>query len=121
MILIVAGSRHLRPSSALLSQYLKLINFSFEADSIISGGAPGVDSCIAMYCLDRGIPFNEYQAYWKEHGKAAGPIRNKVMAETGDELLLIWDGESPGSKNMKEQMLKLGKHVHEVIIEKPKA
>jgi hypothetical protein len=38
------------------------------------------------------------------------------MAEEGDELLIIWDGESKGSANMKSQMLLLKKPVHEIIL-----
>jgi hypothetical protein len=40
------------------------------------------------------------------------------MAEYADALLLIWDGKSRGSLNMKQQMLKLEKPVYEVIVKK---
>jgi hypothetical protein len=40
------------------------------------------------------------------------------MVDYADVLLLIWDGESRGSKNMKETMIKLGKPVYEVILRK---
>jgi hypothetical protein len=42
------------------------------------------------------------------------------MAEYADALLLIWNGESRGSANMKENMVKLGKPVYEVILKEPK-
>lgn len=62
------------------------------------------------------IPTTIFSADWDTHGKAAGHIRNKEMAEYADALLLIWDGESKGSKNMKENMIKLKKPVYEVIL-----
>lgn len=62
--------------------------------------------------------YKEFPADWKAHGKAAGPIRNKQMAEYADALLLIWDGESKGSASMKNEMLKLNKPVYEVIIKR---
>jgi hypothetical protein len=37
------------------------------------------------------------------------------MAEYGDALLLIWDGKSKGSKNMKARMKGMQKPVFEVI------
>lgn len=37
---------------------------------------------------------------WKRDGKAAGPIRNRAMAEYADALILVWDGSSRGSGNM---------------------
>jgi hypothetical protein len=38
------------------------------------------------------------------------------MAEEADALLLIWDGESKGSANMKKEMLFKNKPVYEVIL-----
>jgi len=68
------------------------------------------------YATNRNIPLKIFHAEWEEHGKAAGPIRNKQMANYGEKLLLIWDGESRGSANMKAEMLKLNKPVYEIII-----
>jgi hypothetical protein len=53
-----------------------------------------------------------------KHGRSAGPKRNRKMAEYSDALLLIWDGESPGSSSMKKAMIALGKPVFEVILRK---
>ena len=50
------------------------------------------------------------------NGKAAGHVRNKKMAEYGDALLLIWDGKSKGSANMKKEMQKLNKPIYEVTL-----
>lgn len=116
MIICIAGSRTITPSSKLLTECLEAVNFNPERDEVISGGAQGVDMSAASYCMDRGIPFTEYAADWKKHGKAAGPIRNREMAEDADILILIWSGKSPGSRNMKGQMIALGKKIHEVII-----
>jgi hypothetical protein len=38
------------------------------------------------------------------------------MADYADALLLIWDGESKGSANMKKNMEKQNKKVYEVIL-----
>lgn len=70
-------------------------------------------------CDDQGPIFvKEFPADWDKFGKGAGPIRNKQMADYADALLLIWDGESRGSANMKSQMEKLGKPIYEVILRK---
>lgn len=62
------------------------------------------------------LKLTKFPADWEKFGKVAGHIRNKQMAEEGDALLLIWDGESKGSANMKDNMIKLGKPVYEVIL-----
>jgi hypothetical protein len=46
---------------------------------------------------------------WKKHKKAAGPIRNREMAEyvaPDGYCVAFWDGKSPGTKNMIEEFLK---------------
>ena len=66
------------------------------------------------YCCHFEI--RHFAARWNEWGRKAGPLRNEEMAKYADQLILIWDGKSPGSRNMKENMQKLDKPVHEVII-----
>jgi hypothetical protein len=114
MKLIIAGSRTLSPN-------LGFIDFCFEkaanmVTEIVSGGAKGVDRSGEAFADGMGIPVKKFEADWDAHGSAAGPIRNKQMAEYADKLLLIWDGESKGSANMKRQMQKLNKPILEVII-----
>jgi len=49
---------------------------------------------------------------WNRLGKRAGPMRNKRMAEYTDAAIIIWDGKSPGSRNMVNEMIKLNKPYH---------
>lgn len=126
MKLIIAGSRTLEPSIAFLQACIVEAGLTQEITEIVSGMADGVDtsavnltkaytdcSYLSLRLQDK---LAEFPADWETHGKAAGHIRNKQMAEYADALLLIWDGESKGSKNMKETMIKLGKPVYEVIL-----
>lgn len=114
LFLIIAGSRHIRVSDGYIRELLE--TFNLKPDFIVEGGAPGIDLCAKDFAVRTGIPHLEFNANWNSYGKAAGPVRNKLMAKTGDSLLLIWNGESRGSKNMKKQMLDLGKPIHERII-----
>jgi len=68
--------------------------------TIFSGGADGTDLLGEQYAADRGYPIKKFPADWGLHGKAAGPIRNRQMAERADMLIAFWDGESPGTRNM---------------------
>ena len=122
MKLIIAGSRDLWVTSLWLDH--TLVNFVPGYDStetiseIVSGGAMGVDSCGELYASDHGLPIKRFDPAWAIHGKAAGPIRNREMAEYADALFLIWNGESKGSASMKREMQKLGKPIYEVILRK---
>lgn len=115
MKLIIAGSRNHWVPKAFLDEFFMWRNLTPE--EIVSGGARGIDRDGEDYANDRSIKLTIFDADWDTHGKAAGPIRNKQMAEYADALLLIWDGSSPGSKSMQTEMFRLNKPVYEVIVE----
>lgn len=116
MKLIIAGSRYINLEPAFIFGCFH--QFKLSAIEIISGGASGVDSSGENAAKISGRIINRFLADWKAHGKAAGPIRNKQMAEYADVLLLIWDGKSKGSANMKKEMQKLKKPIYEIILQK---
>ena len=121
MRIIIAGSRNLFVSSSFINEVLDRHTLGLRGHStadieIVSGGADGIDLAGELFAKEWSCKLKVFPADWNTHGKAAGPIRNKQMADYADSLLLIWDGESRGSRNMKETMLKLGKPVYEVIL-----
>lgn len=116
MKLIIAGGRDLIITTKQIREFINF--FNLQPSIIVHGGATGIDSCGSNYANEWGLSSSVFLPEWDKHRKAAGPIRNKEMAESADALLLIWDGESKGSKNMKENMLKLNKPVYEVILRK---
>ena len=119
MKLIIAGSRTIRLEAAYIDLTLESLGIRDEIEEVVSGGAQGVDWAGEEFSIDYlDEEAKVFQADWIR-GHCAGPERNKVMAEYADALLLIWDGKSSGSANMKMQMLKLKKPIYEVIIKAP--
>lgn len=116
MKLIIAGSRHLSVTREELFEAMWPFNIFYSIKMIVSGGASGIDTCGERFAHYYGIPYKMFPADWTAHGKAAGPIRNREMAMYADALLLIWDGKSRGSANMKKEMEKLSKPIYEVIL-----
>jgi hypothetical protein len=53
---------------------------------------------------------------YEEHGKLAGAVRDRHMAEYADRVLLIWDGLSKEDKNFKKVVQNLRKPMNEIII-----
>jgi hypothetical protein len=101
MKLIVAGSRSFRDYATIEAKVDSfLAKHNETAPIIISGGATGADYLGEVYAANKGYKVEKYYADWKTYGKAAGPIRNKVMAETATACIVFWDGTSRGSKNM---------------------
>ena len=114
MKLIIAGSRGLNPSASTISGLINL--FKLNPKEIISGKCMGVDTSGEIYAKCAELSVKYFKANWNEYGASAGPRRNTLMAGYGDALLLIWDGESKGSKSMKAEMKFLKKPVYEVIL-----
>lgn len=101
--LIIAGTRSLDDDTV----YDALVEF-FEREralyssitEVVSGTARGVDRVGELFAFNAGLPVKQFPADWDVHGKSAGHIRNGVMADYADALLLVWDGVSKGSANM---------------------
>lgn len=99
---IIAGGRHF-DNYQLLKEHCDyyLQNKMKEYQIIvISGHAAGADTLGERYAQERGLPLDAHPADWKAHGKSAGYVRNKEMAEVADALIAFWDGVSRGTKNM---------------------
>lgn len=116
MKLIIAGSRDISPSVSFIQGCIQLFQLEGVTE-VVSGGAKGVDTIGEIWagrCKEYIV--TQFLADWDTHGKKAGVLRNKEMAIYADALLLIWDGVSRGSANMRKEMLALGKPVYEVVI-----
>jgi hypothetical protein len=114
MKVIIAGSRHITDKRDVCDA----VNHSgFEITEVVSGGAPGVDSIGEELAATFGIPLKRFPAKWKEHGKAAGPIRNEQMAQYADALVLVWDGRSKGSANILANAKARNLQIHECIVQ----
>jgi len=59
-----------------------------EGDWICSGGCEqGADNFAERFARKYGIPIVIFHADWDKHGKAAGPIRNTIIAKYSDVLI----------------------------------
>ena len=114
MKLIIAGGRDIDADIETIDMCLEFHNL--EPTEIVCGCAKGVDSSGRAWANFMGIEWREFPANWPMYGKRAGHLRNGHMADYADALLLIWDGVSKGSANMKMNMEKLNKPVYEIIL-----
>jgi hypothetical protein len=123
MNLIIAGSTGLHPAVYLIDNLI-LIN-NLNPSKVICGCADGVDRQGFFWARDHGVPVDYYPAWppqwrWGKSvarpdeviyqchvtGRSAGYARNISMGSVGQALLLIWDGTSPGSRNMRDIALR---------------
>lgn len=98
---IIAGSRQITDFAVISEAVAKSC---FGISEVVSGCAPGVDKQGEAWASLNDIPIKRFPAQWHRYGSyAAGPIRNKEMAEYADALIAVWDGRSNGTKNMINQ------------------
>lgn len=99
MKVIIAGGREYG-SYPELKAYCDAVLEDLNVECILSGTAPWADSLGEQYAIEKGFPLERYSADWNTHGKEAGKIRIRDMAENADMLIAFWDGESGGTGNM---------------------
>ena len=109
MRVIIAGSRHCNDYSLLL-ETIKESGFSIT--EVVSGHARGVDTMGEHYAETHGIPLKVFPAQWDVYGLAAGPKRNRQMADYAQALIAVMYPGSRGTMNMVETAKKLGLRVY---------
>ncbi len=99
---------------------IAVMESGFTITEVVTGGAKGVDACAQHWAEDMGLPYKVYPADWDQHGRAAGPIRNRQMAEYADALIVVkaQDMDSPGTSSMirEAKRKKLQVHVKEIAV-----
>lgn len=71
-----------------------------KIDTLIQGGARGADEAAAAWGKSEDAKVLEFKADWKQHGKAAGPIRNRRMIEVGKPDVVAALPGGRGTRNM---------------------
>jgi hypothetical protein len=114
--IIVAGGRNYTDMAVVEAKTLEFIHqyySPFEIE-IVSGGAFGADKMGERVAYKYSYSVKLFLPDWQKYGPAAGPIRNREMAEYADVAVVFWDGKSKGTKNMISEMKRLNKTCHVV-------
>lgn len=111
MKIVVAGSRTFSDYQLLEETLDDIIKEKHIINPIIiSGTCYGADKLGEQYARKRGYQVIQFKPKWEIHGKSAGFIRNKEMADNADLLVAFWDGQSKGTAMMIDIMKKQNKH-----------
>lgn len=100
MKLIIAGGRDYKFTSSDFA-FMDVVFVLYGVEEVFSGGCRGADACGESWARGLNIPVRRFPAEWKKHGKAAGPIRNRAMAQSADALVAFPGGR--GTADMVEQ------------------
>ena len=110
MKVLIVGSRSIRNYD--ISEHIPP-----ETELIISGGAEGADSIAEEYADKHKISKLIMRPRYDKYGRAAPLKRNELMVDLADEVIVLWDGESKGTKHTIEYAKKNGKPVKLILIE----
>ena len=100
--MVVAGSRDFNNYDMLCSALDEVIG-ELKAEynvTIVSGTANGADKLGEKYAEKHGLKIERHPANWGRYGRGAGPIRNAEMVKSSDGVIVFWNGESTGAKNI---------------------
>ena len=110
MKILVAGSRN-HVADIWTEELYEFLDNAIDSDpedkdTIIAGGARGVDYIAELFARDNGIAFEEHPAEWDRYGKGAGYRRNAEMVALCDKAYILWDGYSKGTKHTIDLLIK---------------
>lgn len=88
MKILVCGGRDFRDEK-LVMRILDAIHQETPITAIIEGGARGADELAYAWARARGLHNQSYPADWRQHGRAAGPMRNRQMLRDGNPDMVV--------------------------------
>ena len=115
---IIAGGRDFEDYEKLVSECDYLLQYMSNIE-IVSGVAIGTDTLALRYAKEKGYSVKEFPADWEWHGRSAGYVRNKEMAEYATHLIAFWDGHSKGTRHMIDLAREKGLKVRVIKYQNP--
>ena len=104
MKILVVGSRNIEEFD--LSPYIPK-----ETTLIISGGAKGIDAIAEKYADEHKISKLILLPQYNLYGKSAPIKRNETMVNIADTVIIVWDGNSRGTKSTLQYSKKKNKNI----------
>lgn len=108
---IVAGSRTITSKDAVFPYLGHITSLLSRPFTVVSGTAAGVDTLGEEWAVEQGLRVKRFPSDWDRYQKAAGPIRNSLMAWYATHLVAFWDGSSRGTANMIDTAKNGGLHI----------
>jgi uncharacterized protein (DUF3820 family) len=109
--LAVVGSRAY-PNLELVEEFIA--SLPPHIDTIVSGGAAGVDTTAEIAARARGLNVITIRPNWKAFGRYAGFARNALIVKEAHKVIAFWDTESKGTLHTIHLAQKVNK-LHRVI------
>ena len=108
--LLIAGGRDFSNYNLLARRCAAYIaeNCGVQEPIILSGCASGADSLGEQFAMEYSLECRYFPAQWEKYGRAAGPMRNRQMAQVANGAVVFWDGRSRGTRSMIGYLRQMG-------------
>lgn len=122
MRVIIAGSRSITDYNTVCDAMAAAAEQGVFPTEVVSGTARGVDRLGERWAQEHKIPVTQFKADWEQHGRAAGYLRNRQMAEYAraeanvGACVLVWDGVSNGTRHMAKAAAECGLTVVQIVV-----
>ena len=117
LVVMFAGTRDLDAAGLIR----KLVYELPPATIVLHGGNGLVDQAVHRFAWERGLIVGVFNANWRLHGKRGGPMRTEAMVQLAGRVVVVWDGQSPGSQRACEYAKKYERELVEHVVERSEA
>ncbi len=107
MRVLVCGGRTFT-DYAWLCRVLDDLHIRRQIELVIVGGAQGADTLAEAWARRAAVPHLVFPAKWREHGRAAGVMRNAEMLALGRPTLVVAFPGNKGTADMVRRAEKAG-------------
>ena len=116
MKLAIVGSRNFNNYELLCSFIEDKFNLN-DIDTIVSGGAKGADALAERFAKDHNLVLSVKKADWSRYGKAAGPMRNRLIVSEADAVVAFPSPTSKGTLNSMDLARKMCKRLEVLYVQ----
>ena len=112
MRVICSGSRDWTDRAAVVRELACLIEEFGPDVTVVHGDCRGADRIAAAEARTLGLAVEAFPADWVKYGRAAGPIRNQQMLNSGVDLVICFHSDlfqgSRGTLDMYTRAQRIG-------------
>lgn len=107
--LAIVGSRNFSDEALFQKGIQESIRRWGMPEMVVTGGAAGADTMGVDWACEHNLALAVFEPEWKVHGKAAGPMRNRLIVDHCTHVLAFPSRSGRGTQNTMELAKKAGK------------